>query len=400
MIGAIQEKCSEHKWLLTICVLALLLSVLAGSTHDYGLYQDHWADVIQGKDPWGIQSDEYSQFKGSAYGPLHVVFALPWSVNFLLPKILFAVLTCATLLLLLKQSAHADTAKTVFRNWELALVVSVFPLFAVSVLVLGNNDIVPAFCLLVSCILMADNRRIGAGAWIGVGALLKFYPLVFVGFLIARRSGTFDFRPLWSALAVFTAGMAVSYAIWGESVFVPVLYAAERGAKMLSILKYVDSIEGFRESAIVTHLLDKNSIYVMMAATLVALHGWLARLGWELTLLLGVLAVFSVYKVGHPQFFISWVTILTWILIRRPNDKAWCVAWNFLPVAALISLFQIIYLLSKILTDNYLGGDWAILRVYISPVYWGLLLVCLWRSRHYIFQRWSFPGLRQAFRGD
>lgn len=384
-----------ERWLFgAFCVFSVWLCLIVGSVHDYRHYQNQWADIWMGLDPWVRMVDGNSVRNSNAYGPLNVLLAPVWAFYVMLPKVFFVGLVCAVFAILLDQSRKAEVEPNTARIWFVALMFPMLPLVVISIVAYGNNDIFPAFCLIMACALTTKDRPIGAGIWIGLGALMKFYPLIFAGFLVARQAGRLDFRTLSAAVFVFALGMAISFAFWGSSIFMPLQFGAERGPKMFSILRFLSAFEDLRGSAVLEHLIEKNAFYVLGVAALVALHGWLARLEWELTLLIGVLSVFAIYKVGHPQFFVSWVAVQAWILASRTEGPAYRVAWNLLPITALLAIFNMIYVGSDLLLGAALRGNLQVVRVGISPVFLALLMYCFFRSRHEVFLRWQSPFVK------
>jgi len=381
-------------YLLGYAAFAVGLALIVGTMHDYSSYKIQWEFITLGQDPW-IAPVGVAYYPDNAYGPLHAAMAPIWATYKMLPKIVFALMTVAICGLLMRtypSAGHELNPKRFF--WLLALF-GLSPLVVIAVLLFGNNDIFPALCMILAATQFADGRRNSAGIWIGLGALMKFYPLLFAGFLMSRNDGRLDLRVPVTALAVFVAGMLLAYLFWGPSVLEPFQFGSDRGAKMLSILRFVWSFENLRDAPLVQHLLAANSLYVLAIATLVSLHGWLARIAWQITLLVGILGVFAVYKVGHPQFFVTWLAVWAWIMVGRRDSKPWRVARAFLPVAVFLSAYQSLYLLSNLLADAYFKGDWAVFRVYASPVFLATILWCVWRVRGDLFRRWQRPsGLR------
>ncbi|MCG6901131.1 MAG: DUF2029 domain-containing protein, partial [Rhodobacter sp.] len=377
-----------------VAVIAFAVSYLINSMHDYNAYRGQWWAAVSGYGPWATEA-EGQVIDTNAYGPFHAVFAPLWAIYWLLPKFIFTGLSIGIFAILVNASRSAGIALTRARLWLLAVLFPLSPLTIITVYFFGINDIVPAFCMVVACAVFAGGQRGWAGFWIALGALMKFYPLLFAGFLAGRGDGRLDLRVPLVGLVVFLAGMAAAYLVWGPAVLSPFQFGSDRGPKMLSILRYLDSVETLHQSAILQHLVARNALYVIGAAVLVALHGWLARLEWELTLLVGIFAVFFVYKVGHPQFYLSWFAVQAWIIAGRSDGPAFRVAWAFLPAAIFVSAFQCLYLSTDLLTDSYLQDDWFFVRDYVSPFFLATVLWCVYRSRRDLFRRWHWPaGIR------
>lgn len=373
----------ETPALFAIAVLCLALALVIGSTHDYGLYLSQWDAIWRGNPPWA-QSLDGAPLPINAYGPLHLIFAPFAALHPLLPKCLLVAMMLGAFAVILAERLARE------RFWPLALAFPLAPVVLIAVAVFGNNDAAVALCLVLAVAAFARDRPWVAGLCIGIAVLLKFYPLLFAGFLVARHGRARLTVPL-VALAVFLGGMAAAVGIWGWDALSPLTYGGDRSAKMLSVLRALSGVERLSEAPWLRHLIDRNALYVLGMAALVALHGWLARLDWEVTVLLGGLAVFATYKVGHPQFYVGWVALQAWCLARAPTAAPGRVATAFLPVSWMVSAFQALYLLSWAVTGDFLAGGWAVLRDYASLPVLAAILWGLWRARADLFRRWRWP---------
>ena len=312
----------ERLFLAGLVVLGLFVAFVTGSTQDYPAYLEQWQVLLDGHNPWVPEVDG-KPVPTNAYGPLHMVPAPLAAIHWVLPKFLFVLLGVGSFALLLGAARTAGHAPPGWRElFRVALLFPLAPLVVVSVVILGNNDIFPAFCMIAACIAYSMGGRASAGVWIGLGALMKFYPLLFVAFLAVGRDGKLDLRAPIVAAAVFAAGMALAYTLWGQQSLSPILFGVERPAKTLSILRLAREFDWLRDTAVLEHLIARNSLYVIAVTICVALYGWLSRWGWELTLLIGILAVFVVYKTGHVQFYLTWLAVWAWILVTRREDPA------------------------------------------------------------------------------
>ncbi len=382
----------EKRFFWSLTGAMLFVTLIAGSTHDYSFYRVQWEAIANGHNPWATEVDGVS-VPVNAYGPLHAVLAPLEPICWMLPKLVFAGMVMAVYAALIDASKRAGLTNDRARLVYLAALFPLMPAVLIPVFGFGNNDIFPALCMALACVVLARGARTGAGVWIGLGALMKFYPLIFAGFLAGRRDGRLDLRVLLVALALFVLGMGISYLVWGPAVFSPFQFGHERVPKILSPLRFAVSVETLRESAVIEHLIARNTIYVLAAAVLVGLHGWLARLDRDITLMMGILTVLLAYKIGHPQFYVSWLAVWAWVLASRNEGAAWRVAQGFWPVALFLSAYQTLYLLSKWISgDGYLGGDWHFIRYYVSLFFAPTVLWCVIRVRKDLFQRWQRPA--------
>ncbi|WP_425050915.1 glycosyltransferase 87 family protein [Psychromarinibacter sp. S121] len=375
----------------TVALALPVIALAVGLTHDHADYLKQWLMAAEGIDPWITALGGRELAAPNAYGPLHLLLAPLAAWHPLLPKSVFALCAVLAFALLLAEAGRPDARRVLY----LALLFPLAPLVVIAVLIYGINDIVPALLTMVACSSFARNRRTTAGILLAFAGLYKFYPLLFAGFLTSRGDGRLDLRVPLVAAAVFAVGMAAAYAVWGESLLTPLRFGSDRPPKMLSILRLFYQFEPLKTSGWMEFLLAKNSLFVLATAVLVALHGWLARLDWEVTLLIGILAVFAVYKVGHAQFYVTWIGVQAWIIARSPDTTPGRVARGFLPLAAILSLYELLYFASGFTHDGHLGGPWYPLRWGGSVPFLLTLGWCVWQTREQLFRPWRRPsGLR------
>lgn len=354
-----------------VAVFAAVTTVATGTIHDYEAYVLQWLNILEGGDPWArTYRDEI--IPRNAYGPIHILGADLVALHPLLPKLLMSMLTvCAPLLVL---AAPIPREK---RREALSLMLLLYtcaPLVAISVFFFGINDSLVGFAVLCACVLRSRGRLGWCGCIIGLAALLKFYPLLFAPLLVVSRNGPARLRGILTAALTFALGMAVAWLIWGGAAFQPFQFGDARGPKILSILRFLDQIkDNLPIERPVNFLIDKNALLVLVVATIVPLWGWWTRQGWEVTLLIGSLAIFMTYKVGHPQFYVSWIAVWAWIQATSQDQDARRVARAFTPVVVFLSLFQLVYLVSEPLTGAYLQGHLVWVRIFSSVV----MLVCV-----------------------
>jgi hypothetical protein len=134
-----------------------------------------------------------------------------------------------------------------------------------------------------------------SGCALAVGCMTKFYPLIGLPFLCMRKR-TINWTFLQGFLAASTLILGLAYSRWGSSIFIPLRFAAERRSKHLSIF-HLMRVNGIN--------IDHVSIYAMM----IGLVTWFIFYLWKEMdplqgLVLGYAIVLSLYKVGHPQFFL------------------------------------------------------------------------------------------------
>lgn len=272
--------------------VAMAVAYLTGSRHDYPAYLRQWQTILDGSNPW--------HGTDNAYGMVHNLLAWTVRMHRLLPKLLFAALLVATGAI----SAYAplgieDRTGSVQRDCLfLTFILSPFSLITVSIY--GNNDILPAAAMVVAIIGVAAFRnaliRLASGGILAIGCMTKFYPVIIVPPLAVRRQ-----KIDWTFLGGFAGTMvvlaAIAYGLWGKSVHSPLLYAALRRSRHLSIFNFLRNVIGVD--------LDRFSLVLMLAAfvTVFLFLVW-KHAGPVLGALLVFAATLSFYKLGQQQFFL------------------------------------------------------------------------------------------------
>lgn len=341
----------DGRWLAGAAALGVFaITLWTGVQHDHREYLVNWTAVLAGGDPWAV---------GNAYGPLHTVFAAPFAILPILPKLTFSALAlaCGALLLRASRAGHA------YRTWGIVLALFLFnPVVLFSTYVYGQNDIVAAFLVLLAVLARDADRPSVAGVLIGLAALEKFYPIAIAGFLMLEGKRVLRLRIPLVAGATFAAGMGLATLVWGAAPLTPLRFAVGRDPKMLSVHRFLtchpDLVGGDRT---VQMLLDSNSPIVAVVGAL-SLGGllWLGAT-WRSGTLIGCLVIFATYKVGHPQFYVTWLAVLTWLLVHQ--DRGWerSAALRLVPVAIALALFSVLYA-----ATGAMLGEWAFLRCYVS----------------------------------
>ncbi|SMR82594.1 Protein of unknown function [Aliiroseovarius halocynthiae] len=366
-----------------ISVVLLLLVYTSGSMHDYIAYSRQWQSILTGADPWDATYDAVGRIPENAYGPVHALLAELAPLHPLLPKFAMAALTLGVVWIPFGLNATTRDRRQAASKLLWLYVLS--PVVVVTVFVFGINDALVGVLFLVTCLLRVRRAYGWTGVMLGLAALLKFYPILFTPFFAVSRSGTVKLRTMFAAAATFASGMGLAWLKWGDSIFTPFLFGDERGPKQLSILKFLNTFEDKLSIEIyVDYLLSVNSLAVVSAAAVVSVWGWLTRQGWEITGLFGILVIFMTYKVGHVQFYVSWIALYSWILAVSRDERAVSVARAFAPLAAFLALYQISYIVSYLQTGAYFLGPFVWFRVYGSVVLWVVTLWCLRRASSHL----------------
>jgi len=349
------------RWVAGASAVAVLGTTLAlGAQHDHAEYLVQWGAFLGGGDP------------SNAYGPVHNLFAWPFAVWALLPKLLFALCAIGTSWLLIRRRAAGLTDDSM--HWGVVLAAFLLnPLVIGTTYVQGQNDIVSAFMIMLAFVARNRGRPGVAGMFIGIAAAQKFYPLAFAGFLMLDGKREVNLRVGLTAVGTFVAAMLTSYLAWGPSAFAPFAFGAGRDAKILSIYRFLSChpalVGGERP---LTVLLDTNTWVVLgvAAAALVTLH--LIGASWRTASALGFLMVLAAYKVGHPQFYVTWLVPFAWLLVDDSAPDHRRLAAALVPVAVVLAIIQVAYG-----PTGAMLGEWAWLRCYISVPFLCIVVLSL-----------------------
>ncbi len=283
---------------LASCFLALTL--LTGPRHDYFFYVQMWYEVWQGHDPWFLVGSRDGVVPLNAYGPLFNVFVLPYAINPLAPKLIFASLYSLFAIGNVLPLAAGRPASWPRLIALLALFWNPFPW--VEIAVRGHFDILVGLASLAAVAAWNRGRDGQSGACLAAGILLKYMPITLVPFFALDR-GRVRWRFLFFSIGLTIFGMELAFHIWGLSVFEPLRFAASRHSTVLSIFLFLRG----RYSPL--HWIGGvlNQDYLSPYVTLAALYlAWLwYRTRWPDILsasLVAALITVLLYRSGYPQY--------------------------------------------------------------------------------------------------
>jgi hypothetical protein len=350
---------------LVLSALAVMITIYGGVRHDYGDYLKQWALVLDGADPWSTNN---------AYGPLHNAFAWLVPIRDIAPKLVTAVaLLLANGMLLINLLATRPIAE-----WRTTYIIA----FGGNILVLvsafwfGLNDAFVAALILGAILARRDGAMLLAGILLGLATLDKFYPALLVPFF-ALDPRTLQPRLLIGAIGTIIAGMAIAVWLWGSAWFEAVAYGVSRDASILSIFRPIAVLGRQLGIGDTTDLLVRfNSPLVILVWLAAIALVWLRRENWLTGACWGFFAVLLTYKVGNPQFWISWLALVAALpLLNTPDaDRLARLSW---PFAIFLSLFQIGYVL---LQPQYYQGQWLWVNdvAGVPAFVLGIALLWLW----------------------
>jgi len=218
----------------------------------------------------------------------------------------------------------------------------------------GLNDGLVASLVGLAILLRLRRWLVVCGVVLGIAVLLKYYPALLIPFFFLddRR---FSLRGLVASALTVVTGLLVAAALWGTGFASALTTGAVRGPKLLSVLSALER-SGLSSSfsGVFEILVRINALAVLLAVTLTLIAVYLTRLTWIEGSALVALIYLLIYKVGHQQFYLTWIMILIGLLIVNTRRSAW-MAYSAIPAVVLLSAFQFGY---EILTDEYrqIGG--------------------------------------------
>ncbi len=327
-------------------IIAMLAMVFAGGMqHDYVFYLEQWRLVFSSPAQW----------ISKAYGPIHLILAYATVFGPLGPKILmcvaFAVVDTYLLYRLMNYFGDGNKALLIY-----LLCIPFNGLVIFAGFWYGQNDILVAGFMLAAILARLDRKFILTGILIGLAAMIKYYPLLFLPFLMFDDR-SIRLRPAFSAIFIFVSGIGLSLLAFGDSILSSWLFGFSRPAKLLSVLASLQVhpwVAGGKE--IVEWLVAYNSLMVVCVAIMTVLLFWYYGLSWLSSFVAGTLAIFLTYKVGHQQLYLPWLTAIAALpLLSNKHDNL--TAWICMPFVVFLSVFQTIYTLgTKML------GPWQTVR--------------------------------------
>lgn len=285
-----------------------IVSVLSFRQHDYIYYLRQWKTILENKDPWLDTSN--------AYGPIHNIFAPLIYINPMIPKLIFFITYFYALYIATFKDMNFDSDLNTNKKLILFILYGFCPFSVLTVIVYGNNDAFSAALMVLSITTLLNSHskkeNFVAGILLGISSMIKFYPLIISPAFIWRKK-IIDYNFLKGfILSILTIGLA-SYKIWGSTILTPVLFATDRSSKHLSFFNFIRSTLSID--------LDHLSIFIVVIIFVSAL---LFTQLLEFDLIPSVCIIFgsvlSVYKVGHPQFFIFFFCLGP-LIVRYVSSK-------------------------------------------------------------------------------
>ncbi|MEQ1770277.1 MAG: glycosyltransferase 87 family protein [Devosia sp.] len=351
--------------LLATATAALALTLASPIQHDYVYYLEQWQLVLAGQDPWSTNN---------AYGPLHNLFAYLVPLSPLAPKLLMAgAFLIASHALVLGLASTRPVLDWVGPG---LVVLGLNALLIVSVYVYGLNDGLVAALVIGAIFARLRNRLLLAGFLLGLATLDKYYPALLIPFF-ALDARVLQPRLVLSALGTIALGLIAATAIWGTLWLEAVTYGVSRDATIFSVLRPITMLgrqNGLGDEVdLLVRLNGPMVVLIWLGAIAIA---WWRRDNWLTSACWGLLAVLLTYKVGNPQFFVTWLAMVGCLPLLNSPDADRLLRLS-LPYALFLTLFELGYAL---LEPRYYQGSllWVVEWVGVPSFILGITLLILW----------------------
>ena len=128
-------------------------------------------------------------------------------------------------------------------------------------------------------------------------------------------------------------------------------------------------------------LIRYNSCLVVLGVMAALLFSWKVRLNWLEGVVIGYLVMLTLYKVGHPQFYLPWLFMVASLpLVGKQSADRMVII--LLPGVLLLSLHQIIYQFGSDSYNLELERYVGFIAFLVSTVSIAGCAVDLWLHRH------------------
>jgi hypothetical protein len=349
-------------------LMMLWLCWWSGIQHDYVWYLKQWQNLLKGNDPWGSA--------GNAYGPLHTAIGFLLPLGPLAPKFLMVGALLGANALLVIELLHERSMRPIQIIYLLAIPTNVLVIGAG--VIYGLNDAFVAALLVTAALLRRRGRFLPCGVFIGLAALTKYYPLLLLP-LFALDEGKLRWSVVAGGVIIFFPGLISAVAIWGVGPLRAIHFGSLRGPSLLSAIKALQSL--FGDEGAVGWLIRYNSCLVVLGVMAALVFSWKVRLNWLEGVAVGYLVMLTVYKAGHPQFYLPWLFMVASLplLGKQSADR---MAIILLPIVLLLSVHQIIYQFGSDSYNLELERYVGFIAFLVSTVSIAVCAVDFWLHRH------------------
>ena len=241
----------------------------------------------------------------------------------------------------------------------------------------GHFDVLVGLLCAAAVEARVRQRDVVSGVFLGLGALLKFMPIVILPFLIMDQ-GRPRYRLLSAAAVTIALGFGASLLLWGPSTFRPLIFAAGRSSHHLSIYRFLRGYYSPLARLGINENLDQAAPVVLLM-TLLGTWRWvrMRMIGPAPAAVLAVLVTLMFYQVGFAQYhMVLFVLASYWMMSARRAIRGAIPVWMALACYfGWLSVFDVI--LSRIDIDLTRMQEWIGLPTFLLGCF---LLVSIVRS--------------------
>ena len=301
------------------------LSLKGGVQHDYKAYITQWQLLLNGDPPWSTNN---------AYAPVHVVIGYLLPLHDLAPKFLFVISMLAANYLLVQDLLTIRGFDRINLVYLLCIPANI--LFIGMGIIYGLNDGFVAALLVFAVLLKLRSHSKLTGLFIGLAALMKFYPILLLPFF-ALDYKKINYEIIISGIVTFVAGFVAALIVWGTGPIAPVVFNSSRGPSLLSVLLALRTT--FGETGIINFLIQYNTFFVIAGIIGTFAYIWCKNYSWLEGVVLGYLILLTIYKVGNQQFYIPFLFMVASLPLLNSNltDR---MAVILIPIVIFLSLFH------------------------------------------------------------
>jgi hypothetical protein len=292
--------CVSLGLLIVLSLAFFVVTILAGSIHDYYFFVQIWEEILRGRDPWFLVLGRYMKYPLNAYGPLFTLFAPLTLIHPLAPKLVFALafwMFAGWLVLdFAPRRRLPGWAGLVLLLWLAN------PYAWIEIACFGHLDLLVGLLCIAAVEARMRRNDFAAAAWISAGTLLKYFPGVLVPFLMldGRRVRV---RFLATTLALGALGMSLACLIWGLTALRPLTFAVAREPAHMSIFRFLTGRYSLFDESLYISFLETAASPILLIA-LAWSWSWTRRTQFEMfaSCVLTVTVTLWLYKVGFAQY--------------------------------------------------------------------------------------------------
>ena len=163
-------------------------------------------------------------------------------------------------------------------------------------------------------------------------------------FALDRRN--FSARLLLAGLVTIAIGIGVAVLLWRNDYFEAIMFGVNRDATIFSVLKPLAVLSRTYGDpfGIVLLLIRFNGPIVVLVFLESLLLVWMRRENWLVGATWALFLVLIFYKVGNPQFFVTWCTLVACLPLLKDAD-ADRLARVSIPFAIFVTIYELGYAL-------------------------------------------------------